>query len=122
MDQKTSNKTGNWYWNTSNGCIDRVSYFHVLADMEEDALQVMKFMSSNGLCANPKKTALVFLNLKFNSEENIKLRIGNEEVFQVQSAKLLGMTFDNSQKWTEHIYGTGDILSKLNQRLFLSED
>ena len=28
------------------------------------------------------------------------------------------MTFENNQKWNEHIYGTGGIISKLNQRLF----
>ena len=28
------------------------------------------------------------------------------------------MTFERSQKWTEHIYGTGGLISSLNQRLF----
>ena len=29
--------------------------------MEEDAVQVLKFMASNGLIANPKKTAMVIV-------------------------------------------------------------
>ena len=28
------------------------------------------------------------------------------------------MTFESNQKWTEHIYGSGGLLSSLNQRLF----
>ena len=86
--------------------------------MEEDALRVMKFMASNGLCANPKKTALLFLNHKFNHEEKILLKVGKENVEQVQNAKLLGMIFDSNQKWTEHIYGTGGLIPSLNQKLF----
>ena len=37
---------------------------------------------------------------------------------QAQYAKLLGMTFDSSQKWNEHIYGTGGLIPSLNQKLF----
>ena len=37
---------------------------------------------------------------------------------QSHSAKLLGMTFESSQKWVEHIYGTGGLIPSLNQRLF----
>ena len=36
-------------------------------DMEQDALQVMKFMTSNGLIANPTKIALLVLNHKFET-------------------------------------------------------
>ena len=64
------------------------------------ALQVLRFMASNGLIANPKKTALVFLNQKFDPINEIKIKIGKEEVVQVNSAKMLGMTFESNQKWT----------------------
>ena len=36
----------------------------IIRKMESDALMVLKFMASNGLVANPKKTTLLFLNLK----------------------------------------------------------
>ena len=90
----------------------------IKSNMEEDALRVMKLMASNGLCANPKKTALLFLNHKFNHEDKILLKIGKENVEQVQNAKLLGMIFDSNQKWTEHIYGTGGLIPSLNQKTF----
>ena len=47
-----------------------------------------------------------------------EILIGKEIVIQEKSAKLLGMTFESNQKWTEHIYGSGGLLSSLNQRLF----
>ena len=78
----------------------------------------MRFMASNGLIANPKKTALVFINQKFDPNHEINIKIGKEVVVQVNSAKLLGMTFESNQKWVEHIHGTGGLLSSLNQRLF----
>ena len=34
----------------------------VIRKMEEDASQVLKYMASNSLIANPKKTAMLFLN------------------------------------------------------------
>ena len=75
-------------------------------------------MASNGLIANPKKTAFVILNLKPESVEMCEILIGKEIVIQEKSAKLLGMRFESNQKWTEHIYGSGGLLSSLNQRLF----
>ena len=47
-----------------------------------------------------------------------EILIGKEIVIQEKSAKLLGMTFESNQNWTEHIYGSGGLLSSLNQRLF----
>ena len=44
----------------------------VKSKLEEDALQVLKFMASNGRIANPKKTALVFLNQKYDPNNEIK--------------------------------------------------
>ena len=90
----------------------------MIKDMESDALQVMKFMASNGLIANPKKTALLVLNHKFTVGEEITVKIGNEFMKQVKTAKLLGITFEGNQKWSEHIFGTGGVVASLNQRLF----
>ena len=36
----------------------------IIDRLESDATEVLRFMASNGLISNPKKTALVFLNLK----------------------------------------------------------
>ena len=38
---------------------------------------------------------------------------------QSSSAKLLGITFDENQKWKTQIQGTRGLLSALNKRLFV---
>ena len=40
-------------------------------------------------------------------------------ITQERSAKLLGITMDDTQKWHSQIYGTGGLLSSLNSRLFM---
>ena len=87
--------------------------------MEIDAVNVLKFMASNGLVANPKKTTMLFLNLGRNDKKDISIRIGKDEIHQVNQAKLLGITFDDNQKWDSQINGKGGIVSSLSQRLFL---
>ena len=86
--------------------------------LEEDGNNVLRYMASNGLVANPKKTALVFINTKKQTVP-IKIVIGGVEITQEQSAKLLGITFDDDLKWNSQIQGKGGMLSSLNQRLFM---
>ena len=86
--------------------------------LEEDGNQVLKFMASNRLIANPKKTALIVLNHKLEIGNELSITIGKESITQVKCAKLLGITFEANLKWSEHIYGTGGLISCLNQRLF----
>ena len=83
--------------------------------LEEDALNVLKFMASNGLVANPAKTALLFLNNK-NTNSTITIDIGSSKVMQVQNAKLLGIMIDDNQKWSSQLSG---LISSLNSRLFI---
>ena len=65
-----------------------------------------------------KKTALIFINLK-NQSDPVQIKIGGEIITQESNAKLLGITFDDDQKWQSQISGKGGILSSLNQRLFM---
>ena len=53
--------------------------------LEEDALNVLRFMASNGLVANPSKTALLFLNNnnKPSNNEKLSLQIGDTIVNQI---------------------------------------
>ena len=85
--------------------------------MEEDAVQVLKFMASNGLIVNPNKTAMLFLN--HDPTDQFTLNIGNVDVNRVCQAKLLGMTFNEKQNWNDHIYAKGGPIGSLNQRIFL---
>ena len=47
-----------------------------------------------------------------------KIKVGDSEIEEAKSAKLLGMTMDNVQKWTSHFWGKKGLLKALNQRLF----
>ena len=58
-------------------------------------------MASNGLVANPSKTAILFLNNKV-IDDPIKIKIGTTAITQEKSAKLLGMSLDDSQCWNTH--------------------
>ena len=71
-----------------------------------------------GLVANPKKTSLLILNLHHKEGESIQIKVGNDIITRVDNAKLLGMTFEDNQKWKEHINCTSGVISSLNQRLF----
>ena len=76
-------------------------------------------MASNGLIANPSKTSLLILNNKNREENQIKIKIGKAIVTQEASAKLLGMTFNEKQEWSTHIFGKGGLISSLNSRIYM---
>ena len=78
----------------SNRCIRKV-----IERLEKDAINVLKFMASNGLVANSKKTSLLILGLKNNNTDPITIKIGKESIIQETHAKLLGMTMDEKQGW-----------------------
>ena len=63
----------------------------VIKRLEEDAMNMLKFMASNGLFANPNKTSVVLLNAENNSKIPIQVKIGKEIVTQERTAKLLGI-------------------------------
>ena len=89
----------------------------VLKMLEEDAKNVLMFMASNGLVANPNKTAFMILNHKQESaSEQINILVGSAKIEAEQSAKLLGVTLDCNQKWKSQIQG---VISSLNSRMFL---
>ena len=94
------------------------SVSEIVPKLEEDGENVLKYMASNGLVANPSKTALLFLNNKAKGDP-IEINIGKVKITQEKSAKLLGMTLDDSQNWTTHFYGKKGVFSSLNQRLFI---
>ena len=87
--------------------------------LEEDANNLLNFMAANGLVANPSKTAFILLNAKKESQNKIEVKIGNSIIEKQKSAKLLGMKFEETMNWQEHIHGKGGVITSLNQRLFL---
>lgn len=85
--------------------------------LKEDAYRILEFMASNGLVANPTKTEFLLINSK--EKERVRtITVGEAQVQQVRSAKLLGITMDDTQKWSSHFWGKKGLLSSLNQRLF----
>ena len=87
--------------------------------MEEDASYLLKFMASNGLVANAGKTAFILLNVKNMDNSEVELKIGETLIKRQSSAKLLGMKFEDNQKWREHVQGKNGVISALNSRLYL---
>jgi retron-type reverse transcriptase len=81
-----------------------------LTKMEEDAKQVLQFMASNGLVANAKKTSFLLLNCK-DTDSDVKIKIGSEMVTRESTAKLLGIEFQDNQKWNVQVHGKGGLLS-----------
>ena len=71
-------------------------------------------MSINRLKANDDKTGIVIIR-KNKSEDTLTIKVGNEEIVEKQSQKLLGVTIDKNLKWESHI---NNLVRKLNFRLF----
>ena len=66
--------------------------------LEDDADAILKFMASNGLVANCKKTVFMLLNHKQGQDAPaVKIRVGTTLLEQEKSTKLLGMTIEDNQ-------------------------
>jgi hypothetical protein len=77
-------------------------------------------MTSNGLVANLSKTVFTMLNSK-QKENDLpkKIKVGDHEIMESKSAKLLGVVMDHDQKQKSHFCGKGGLLASLHQRLFM---
>ena len=73
----------------------------LLSKLEKYAMNVVRYMASNGLVANPKKTAFIILYQpkSMKKESPISINIGDVIVKQESSAKLLGVTLSKDQGW-----------------------
>ena len=80
----------------------------VVENLEEDATNILQFLASNRLVANPSKTELILLNMKTSKEKRI-IQVRTAKIEEAMSAKLLGITMDNDQKWTSHFWGNEKI-------------
>ena len=89
-----------------------------VALMEEDASMVLKYMASNGLVANSSKTSFLLLN-SGTSDYEVTVKIGEDRVKREDSAKLLGIQFQDNLQWKNQIFGKGGLISSLNSRLYI---
>ena len=53
------------------------------------------------------------------SSTTAQVKIGESVIENQQNAKLLGMRFEDSMSWQEHIQGKGGVVNSLNQRMFI---
>ena len=85
----------------------------VLDKLEKDAKGIMEFMASNGLVANPQKT--VFMLLGNKQGEAVSVKVGDTEIQQSTTARLLGVEIDEEQKWKPQV---DKLITALDRRLF----
>ena len=89
-----------------------------MRNLEEDADLVLRYMASNGLVANPKKTSFLLLNCG-QTDPVLSVKIGSETVQRETTATLLGVKFQDNQQWKLQIQGKRGLLSALNSRLYI---
>ena len=98
--------------------IVNVTPMDIYGIIQHDSDKVLRYMASNGLVANPKKTAFLIVNGK-KVDPNFSIRIGDESVQRVSSACLLGINFQDNLQWQSQIYGKGGLILALNSRLYI---
>ena len=89
-----------------------------IKNMETDSMSVLKYMASNGLVANPKKTSMLILNCK-PADMPQSVKIGEDMVNRETSATLLGIKFQDNLQWAKQIHGKGGLIASLNSRLYI---
>ena len=68
-----------------------------------DLHNVFQWMSINGLCLNPRKSkALILVKVKYKAQIS-PLQINNTTVEVVHNVKNLGVIFNNSFNWSNHV-------------------
>ena len=87
-----------------------------LKKLQKESNNILDFMNSNGLIANPEKTGLLIFRPNSQQKGKTSLKVGDAVVEEKEEEKLLGLIIDNKLKWNSHI---NDMRSKLNQRVAL---
>ena len=117
MEQWLKHSSAFTYADDTSSSVTGKTIEEVKAKLEEDAEQVLKFMASNGLVANPSKTTLMILNHK--TDTPVEITVGGKTIIQEKSSKLLGVTINEKENWSTQINEKGGVISSLNQRLYL---
>ena len=68
------------YADDTSSTVSGKDLLEIIRRMEIDAVNVLRFMASNGLVANPQKTTLIFINQGKVEEQDLKIRIGKENI------------------------------------------
>ena len=73
-------------------------------------------MASNHLVANPKKTGFLLIR-RTQSTPPCTIKVGDVDIAEEETHRVLGLTISNTLSWTNHVYGKGQLLSSLHQRI-----
>ena len=117
LEEWLNHSEAHTYADDTKSSVTGKSIGEIKAKLEADATEVLKFMASNGLKANPDKTTLMIIN--GGSEVNLEIQIDGALVAQEQSSKLLGIIIEDNQKWNKQVNGKGGVIPSLNTRLYL---
>ena len=71
----------------------------VLNTLERDSVILLQWFAQNAMKANPDKSHL----LLSNSNLNLSADIGGNQISNESNVKLLGITFDNSLSFDDHV-------------------
>eukprot|EP00095_Tigriopus_kingsejongensis_P005525 maker-scaffold282_size228295-snap-gene-1.19 protein:Tk05525 transcript:maker-scaffold282_size228295-snap-gene-1.19-mRNA-1 annotation:"fmrfamide receptor" len=83
--------------------------------LEQDAVEVLRFMASNMLGANTLKTSVMMIPPKGKMDPAL-LKIGDSSILPCSTMKLLGITLQANLGWTDNVAG---LVTSLNQRVGL---
>jgi hypothetical protein len=85
---------------------------HVIQNISVDLKHLTEWFKSNKLSLNISKTNyMLFTKNNKDYEQNINLRLSNENITRVNSTKFLGMIIDDKLNWQDHISHTKNKMS-----------
>ena len=82
----------------------------VLYQLEHESKTLLTWINNNGLKANPDKFHL----LLSDQDESLSICVGNYDIKNSKSQKLLGLTFDNKLTFKDHV---SDLCRKASQKI-----
>ena len=88
----------------------------VINKLQADSKNLLRFMASNALVANPKKTGFMLIRSGTLSAPR-SIMVGRDIIYEETTHKILGMTVDNRLKWDSHVYAPNGVLSSVNKRV-----
>ena len=93
---------------------------HVIFSLTRDLLHADQWCKLNQMSINSKKSKVLFITSKRNKhqivESNINIPFQGNSIEATSSAKLLGITINDSLSWTDHI---NNVIKKCNSYLYL---
>lgn len=83
--------------------------------LNKDLYNIYSWATANGLCLNPKKSKCIIIQKRSKRiSYDVDVLINNQKIEIVQSAKNLGLIFNNTLTWSNHVNSiVGQTYSKL---------